>query len=66
MRTHMSFMDEDRKRLAGTTLNDDISRLSVAELHQRIADLTTEIARVEQEIVNKNSTNAAANDIFKL
>ena len=61
----MNFMDEDQKRLANTTLNDDISRLSVAELHQRIEDLGAEIARTEQEIVNKGSTKAAADDVFK-
>ncbi|MDI4664662.1 DUF1192 domain-containing protein [Xanthobacter autotrophicus] len=44
----------------------DISRLSVDEIEQRIADLRAEIARLEAALEAKRASRAAANAAFKL
>ncbi|MFG1268422.1 DUF1192 domain-containing protein [Xanthobacter sp. DSM 14520] len=44
----------------------DISRLSVDEIEQRIADLKAEIARLEAALTAKLASRAAADAAFKL
>ena len=44
----------------------DISRLSVDEIEQRIADLKAEIARLETALKAKLASRAAADAAFKL
>lgn len=44
----------------------DISRLSVDEITERIAQLKTEIGRLELELAKKQASRAAADAAFKL
>jgi uncharacterized small protein (DUF1192 family) len=44
---------------------EDLGPLSVDELHERIAALREEIARVEQHMVDAARHRSAAEDIFK-
>ena len=42
----------------------DLERLSVADLHARIADLRTEIAACEAELAKKEKHKSAADALF--
>ena len=53
------------KKPKGVTLGDDISRLSVEQLEERLALVAEEQARVEAEIAAKRSARAAADAVFK-
>jgi uncharacterized small protein (DUF1192 family) len=61
--------DDDRpkppKQAAPATLGEPLSGLSIAELEARLAALTREIARVEEELRAKQSHEAAAAALFK-
>jgi uncharacterized small protein (DUF1192 family) len=46
-------------------LGDDLKRLSVAELEDRVAALKTEIGRVEAEIEAKRKQQSAADALFR-
>ena len=56
--------DEPVKKSA-IELGEDLSSLSVEELHHRIKNLKDEIERVRLEIKVKESTQSAAEDVFK-
>ena len=62
----MSIFEEDgAKPKRGHQIGQDLSLLSVDELHSRIAQLQEEIARLEQEIVSKGATKNAAEALFR-
>lgn len=44
---------------------EDLDPLSIAELHERIAALREEIARVEAHIERANRDRSAAEELFK-
>jgi uncharacterized small protein (DUF1192 family) len=58
--------DDDRPRKKIThDIGQDLSLLSVEELTERVALLTTEIARLEEAATKKRASRDAANSIFK-
>jgi uncharacterized small protein (DUF1192 family) len=62
----MPMEDDDRPRKKIThEIGQDLSLLSVEELTERIALLTTEIARLEAAAAKKRASKDAANSIFK-
>lgn len=61
----MDWDDVRPKQPAGIVLGDDLSRLSVAELEQRIDALRKEIERVSAEQAAKKAHEAAAASLFK-
>ena len=46
-------------------IGQDLSLLSVAELHERIEQLRSEIARLETELDAKGATRLAAEALFR-
>jgi len=61
----MDWDDLEPKKNVGITIGDDLSNLSLKELHDRIEALSDEIERMKGEIDKKKSTQNAANDVFK-
>ncbi len=62
----MSMMDDDRpKKKIAHEIGQDLTLLSVAELHERIALLKEEIARLEADILKKQSSRKSADQFFK-
>jgi uncharacterized small protein (DUF1192 family) len=62
----MANEDDDRPRKKVThEIGQDLSLLSVEELNERIALLTTEIARLEAAATKKRASKDAANSFFK-
>lgn len=62
----MDIFDDDRKPVKRQhEIGQDLSLLSVAELHERIALLRAEIDRLEADIEGKSSTKAAAEALFR-
>ena len=58
--------DEDFKPApVAHTIGEDLARLSVEELENRISALKTEITRLEQAITAKNASRLAADQFFK-
>jgi uncharacterized small protein (DUF1192 family) len=58
--------DDDRPRKKVThEIGQDLSLLSVEELTERIALLTTEIARLEAAATKKRASKDAAKSFFK-
>jgi uncharacterized small protein (DUF1192 family) len=61
--------DDDRPRPAKTvaaiTVGEPLGRFSIAELEARIAALTEEIERVQEELRTKRAHEAAAAAVFK-
>ena len=53
------------KKSTGAQIGEDLVRLSVGELKQRIKDLEAEIVRVAAELKTKEARAAAAAAIFK-
>ena len=61
-----AFDDDDRpKKKITHEVGQDLTLLSVAELGERIALLREEIARLEADIVKKQSSRSAADHFFK-
>ena len=54
-----------RKKIIAITLGEDISRLSIPDLEERLAALAAERSRVEEEIHKRKATLDAAEQIFK-
>ena len=54
-----------RKKPAGIVLGEDLSRLSVEDLQERLRLLADERARVEAEIATKKALRSAADAAFK-
>jgi uncharacterized small protein (DUF1192 family) len=62
----MAIEDDDRPRKKVThEIGQDLSLLSVEELSERIALLTSEIERLQTAAVKKRASRDAANSIFK-
>ena len=62
----MATEDDDRPRKKIThEIGQDLSLLSVEELTERVALLTTEIARLEEATTKKRASRDAANSVFK-
>jgi uncharacterized small protein (DUF1192 family) len=62
----MALFEDDRpKRKIAHELGQDLSLLSVGELDERIDLLKAEIARLEADKVQKNSSKAAAQALFR-
>jgi uncharacterized small protein (DUF1192 family) len=62
----MAMEEDDRPRRKIThEIGQDLSLLSVEELTERVALLTSEIARLEQACAKKRASRDAANSIFK-
>jgi uncharacterized small protein (DUF1192 family) len=49
----------------GITLGEDLSRLSVEQLDERLQAISEEKARIEAEMAAKRSARAAADAVFK-
>ncbi len=62
----MSSLDDDRpKKKITHEIGQDLSLLSVAELRERIALLHDEIARLDADIVAKQTSLKSADQFFK-
>jgi len=62
----MAIEDDDRPRKKIThEIGQDLSLLSVEELTERIALLTSEIERLREAAARKRASKDAANSIFK-
>ena len=62
----MPVEDDDRPRKKIThEIGQDLSLLSVEELNERIALLTSEIARLEAAATKKRTSKDTANSFFK-
>jgi len=61
----MDWDDVEPKKKTGIAVGDDLSNLSIEELQERIAALQDECTRIKAEIEAKQSTQSAANDVFK-
>lgn len=59
--------DDNLRRPAEAThtIGADLSAVSVEELHERLALLRTEIARLEAEIARKQASREAAASVFR-
>jgi uncharacterized small protein (DUF1192 family) len=54
-----------KKKSPAIALGEDISRLSIPDLEERLAALEGERQRVEREIHKRRASLSAAEDIFK-
>ncbi len=62
----MAIEDDDRPRKKVThEIGQDLSLLSVEELNERIALLTSEIERLQTAATKKRASKAAADGFFK-
>jgi uncharacterized small protein (DUF1192 family) len=62
----MPIEDDDRPRKkVSHEIGQDLSLLSVEELTERIALLTSEIERLQAAAVKKRASKDAANSVFK-
>jgi uncharacterized small protein (DUF1192 family) len=62
----MAIEDDDRPRKKIThEIGQDLSLLSLEELNERIALLTSEIERLQQAVTKKRASKDAANNIFR-
>lgn len=61
-----AFDDDDRpKKKITHEIGQDLTLLSVAELNERVALMREEIARLEGDVVKKQSSRSAADNFFK-
>lgn len=61
-----AFDDNDRpKKKITHEIGQDLTLLSVAELNERVALMREEIARLEADVVKKQSSRSAADNFFK-
>ncbi len=58
-------MEDEKPRPHTITLNGDLYEFSVSDIDERIAELKTEIARLEVERGHKAGSVAAADAFFK-
>jgi len=64
--TMAAFEEDDRpKKKIAHEIGQDLTLLSVTELHERIALMKEEIARLEADIAKKQATRSAADAFFK-
>ena len=62
----MAIEDDDRPRKKIThEIGQDLSLLSVEELNERIALLSSEVERIKEAVAKKRASRDAANNVFK-
>jgi uncharacterized small protein (DUF1192 family) len=62
----MAIADEDKpRRNVSHEIGQDLSLLSVEELTERVALLTSEIERLQAAVTKKRASKDAANSFFK-
>ena len=61
----MSLFDEEPRRKIVHDIGQDLSLLSVEELTERIALMTSEIERLQQAVTKKRASKDAADSFFK-
>jgi uncharacterized small protein (DUF1192 family) len=63
----MALFDEElpKKKKAGHEIGEDLAKLSVDELIERIGLLTAEIARLEEAVRAKRASADAAQSFFR-
>jgi len=54
-----------RKKVTAVTLGEDITRLSIPDLEERLSALAAERQRVEEEIHKRKASKDAAEQVFK-
>jgi uncharacterized small protein (DUF1192 family) len=59
------FGDEPPKKKAAHEINEDLSKLSIEELEERIGLLRAEISRIETAVADKRASADAAKTFFK-
>ena len=59
------FDEEPLKKETAHVVGQDLSTFSIEELDKRIASLTLEIARLEEEAGNKRASKQSAESFFK-
>jgi uncharacterized small protein (DUF1192 family) len=59
------FDEEPPKRKTELVIGEDLGRLSIEELRERIATLQAEIARIEGTLDHKRASQGAAEAVFK-
>jgi uncharacterized small protein (DUF1192 family) len=58
--------DDDRPRKkVSHEIGQDLSLLSVEELNERIALLSSEVERIKEAVAKKRASRDAANNVFK-
>ena len=58
--------DDDRPRKkVSHEIGQDLSLLSVEELNERIALLSSEVERIKEAVAKKRASRDAANSVFK-
>ena len=62
----MPVEDDDRPRKkVSHEIGQDLSLLSVEELNERIALLSSEVERIKEAVAKKRASRDAANNVFK-
>jgi len=62
----MPVEDDDRPRKkVSHEIGQDLSLLSVEELNERIALLSSEVERIKEAVAKKRASRDAANSVFK-
>ena len=62
----MPVEDDDRPRKkVSHVIGEDLSLLSVEELNERIALLSSEVERIKEVVAKKRASRDAANSVFK-
>ena len=62
----MPVEDDDRPRKkVSHEIGQDLSLLSVEELNERIALLSSEVERIKEAVAKKRASRNAANNVFK-
>jgi uncharacterized small protein (DUF1192 family) len=62
----MAIFDEELpKKKVAHEINEDLSKLSIDELEERIDLLKAEISRIEKTVADKRATADAAKTFFK-
>jgi len=62
----MPVEDDDRPRKkVSYEIGQDLSLLSVEELNERIALLSSEVERIKEVVAKKRASRDAANSVFK-
>ena len=61
----MAIFDDEPKKARVHEIGQELGLLSVAELHERIAQLRNEIGRLETELTAKGATKTAAEALFR-
>ncbi len=56
---------EAKKVLKRIEIGEDLERLSIAELEERVAALQAEIERVRDKMAQKRASASAAQSVFK-